>query len=163
MKTDVRFQTVDVNVLMYHRYHQSRILGGVPLVAPGGYAMKDDPWDNTNTAEWEREDVLDFFWPEIADLLQQIVRNGVKAVGISVHASNRVLAKRFVRELRALAPEVAVVVGGYDCVYAQRGAVALPRLRLYGDLRGRADGGPAGQRPGPRAAAEGSAGHHLPL
>ena len=57
LKTGVRFQTVDANVLMYHRYHQSRILGGVPLVTPGGYAMKDDPWDNTNTAEWEREDV----------------------------------------------------------------------------------------------------------
>ena len=66
LKTGVRFQTVDVNVLMYHRYHQARILGRAPLVAPGGYVMKDDPWDNTNTAEWEREDVLDFFWPEIA-------------------------------------------------------------------------------------------------
>ena len=126
LKTGVRFQTVDVNVLMYHRYHQSRILGGAPLVAPGGYVMKDDPWDNANTAEWEREDVLDFFWPEIADLLQQIVRNGVKAVGISVHASNRVLAKRFVRELRALAPEVVVVVGGYDCVYPNVGPILFP-------------------------------------
>ena len=100
LKTGVRFQTVDANVLMYHRYHQSRILGRAPLVAPDGYLMKDDPWDSANMAEWEREDVLDFFWPEIADLLQQIVRNGVKAVGISVHAGNRVPARRFVRELR---------------------------------------------------------------
>ena len=126
LKTGVRFQTVDVNVLMYHRYHQARILGGRPLLTPGGCVMKDDPWDNTNTAEWEREDVLDFFWPEIADLLRQIVQRGVKAVGISVHASNRVLAKRFVRELRALAPEVVVVAGGYDCVYRHVGPVLFP-------------------------------------
>ena len=126
LKTGVRFQTINVNLLMYHRYHQARILGASPLVAAGGYAMKDDPWENTNTAEWEREDVLDFFWPEIADLLQQILGNRVKAVGISVHASNRVLAKRFVRELRALAPEVVVVVGGYDCVYPHVGPSLFP-------------------------------------
>ena len=153
LKTGVRFQTVDANVLMYHRYHQSRILGGVPLVTPGGYAMKDDPWDNTNTAEWEREDILDFFWPEIADLLRQIVRNGVKAVGISVHASNRVLAKRFVRELRALAPEVAVVVGGYDCVYASVGPSLFPDFDYMVIFEGELTVGPLvsalarGQRP----------------
>ncbi len=55
LKTGVRFQTVNVNVLMYHRYHQARILGGRPLVAAGGYVMKDDPWENIHTAEWERE------------------------------------------------------------------------------------------------------------
>ena len=153
LKTGVRFQTVDVNVLMYHRYHQARILGRAPLVARGGYVMKDDPWDNTNTAEWEREDVLDFFWPEIADLLRQIVRSGVKAVGISVHASNRVLAKRFVRELRALAPEVVVVVGGYDCVYANVGPILFPDFDYMVIFEGELTVGPLvgalarGQRP----------------
>lgn len=126
LKTGVRFQTVDANVLMYHRYHQERILGGVPLVAPGGHVMKDDPWDNTNTSEWDRNDVLDFFWPELDDLLRQIVRNRVKAIGISVHASNRMLARRFVRELRLLAPEVVVVLGGYDCIYRDVGPALFP-------------------------------------
>lgn len=153
LKTGVRFQTVDVNVLMYHRYHQARILGGRPLVAAGGYVMKDDPWENIHTAEWEREDVLDFFWPEIADLLQQIVKSGVKAVGISVHASNRVLAKRFVRELRALTPEVVVVVGGYDCVYAHVGPVLFPDFDYMVIFEGELTIGPLvsalarGQRP----------------
>ena len=30
LKTGVSFQTVDANVLMYHRYHQARILGKAP-------------------------------------------------------------------------------------------------------------------------------------
>ncbi len=153
LKTGVRLQTVDVNVLMYHRYHQARVLGKTPLVAPGGYVIKLDPWDNTNTAEWEREDVLDFFWPEIADLLQQIARNRVKAVGIAVHASNRVLAKRFVRELRTLAPEVVVVVGGYDCVYPHVGPVLFPDFDYMVIFEGEQTIGPLvsalarGQRP----------------
>ncbi len=153
LKTGVRFQTVDANVLMYHRYHQSRILGRAPLVAPDGYLMKDDPWDSANMAEWEREDVLDFFWPEIADLLQQIVRNGVKAVGISVHAGNRVPARRFVRELRALAPEIIVVVGGYDCVHVNVGPALFPDFDYMVIFEGELTVGPLvsalalGQRP----------------
>ena len=104
LKTGLCFQTVDANILMYHRYHQERIIGKGPLATPGGYVMKDDPWDNTNTAEWEREEVLDYFWPEIRGILEQIVDRGVKAVGLSVHANNRVLVNRFVRELRAMRP-----------------------------------------------------------
>jgi len=126
LKTGLRFQTVDANVVMYHRYHQKRILGNTPMVASGKYAMKDDPWEDTNTAEWEREAVLDYFWPEIRDILDQIVRNRVKVVGLSVHASNRVLARRFVHELRAAAPEIVVVVGGYDCVYPEIGPGLFP-------------------------------------
>lgn len=153
LKTGVHFQTVDCNVLMYHRYHQARILGGMPLTTPDGYVLKEDPWDNTNTAEWEREDVLDFFWPEIVDLMRQIVRNGVKTVGISVHASNRVLAKRFVRELRVLAPEIVVVVGGYDCVYRNVGPTLFPDFDYMVIFEGEVTLGPLvsalarGQRP----------------
>ena len=65
--------------------------------------------------------MLDFFWPEIGRPVAADRRQQVKAVGISVHESNRVLARRFVRQLRAMAPEVVVVVGGYDCVYRDVG------------------------------------------
>ncbi len=128
LKTGLCFQTVDANILMYHRYHQERIIGKGPLATPGGYVMKDDPWDNTNTAEWEREEVLDYFWPEIRGILEQIVDRGVKAVGLSVHANNRVLVNRFVRELRATAPEVVVIVGGYDCAYPDIGPTLVPEF-----------------------------------
>lgn len=126
LKTGLRFQTVDANVLMYHRYHQERILGKVSHVTANGYVMKDDPWDNTNTAEWERDEVLDYFWLEIDDILKQIVRTAPKVVGLSVHSNNRALVNRFIRRLRVVAPQVVVVVGGYDCVYPDIGPGLCP-------------------------------------
>jgi len=113
-------QIVDVNILLYHRFHQQRILEGLdPVVTPGGYAMVCDPWDNTYTGEWEKPEVLDYFWPEMQNLLDQIVVQRPRIIGLSVHANNRVVVRRFIEELRRVVPDVPILVGGYDCVHRE--------------------------------------------
>jgi len=120
----LKWQTVDANIIMYHRYHQERLLHGRRPARPAGGPMPEDPWDNTMLAEWHAEDFLAFFWPQLNELVGMIAKAKPKAVGISLNGFNRKVADRFISALRAQAPESLVVVGGYDCVYANVG----PRL-----------------------------------
>lgn len=83
-KCGIAFQTIDLNILVYHWYHSERILGGKPIVIPSGYVLSDDPWDNTNTHEWERTDVVDYVLGRLEKVIQDIIQKRPKAVGISV-------------------------------------------------------------------------------
>lgn len=125
-KCGIHFETLDLNIIFYHRYHSRRILERISITTPSGYIMKEDPWDNTNTAEWERPEVIEYFWPWIEEVLHGIVVNRPKAVGISAHANNRTLVKEFIKALRVRVPEVIIVVGGYDCVYHDVGPHLIP-------------------------------------
>jgi len=113
---DIRFRMIDLNIVMYHRYHSRRILDKVEIpVRLNG--KQEDPWDSTNALEWYREEVLDYFWPDLRGVLDQIVAAKPKAVGLSVHRSNRPVVQRFVKELKQGLRDTVVVIGGYDCVY----------------------------------------------
>ena len=113
---DIRFRMIDLNIVMYHRYHSKRILDRIEIpVRLNG--KREDPWDSTNALEWYREEVLDYFWPEVRGFLDEIIAARPKAVGLSVHRSNRPVAQRFVKELKQNSPETVIIIGGYDCVY----------------------------------------------
>lgn len=120
----VAHQTIDTNIIMYHRFHQARLLHGAQPVLPSGRPAPEDPWDNTLEAEWHAGDFIEFFWPQLQEILDKIVAARPKAVGISLNGFNRRLAERFIAALREAAPDILIVVGGYDCVYANVG----PRL-----------------------------------
>jgi radical SAM superfamily enzyme YgiQ (UPF0313 family) len=124
---EINFQTIDTNIIFYHRYHSKRILEGTgPIVTSSGYIMKEDPWDNSVIDEWHRPEVIEYFWPQVEEILQGIVNNQPKIVGISVHANNRVLAREFIKALRIRTPEVIIVVGGFDCVHYEIGPYLFP-------------------------------------
>jgi len=122
----IQFRMIDLNIILYHRYHSRRIIEGSLVIKPSGYIMKEDPWDNTNMGEWEKDEVIEFFWPQIEDVLLKIITNPPKAIGLSVHANNRTLSNRFIRELRVRMPELTIVVGGYDCFYSYLGPNLIP-------------------------------------
>jgi radical SAM superfamily enzyme YgiQ (UPF0313 family) len=124
-KCGIRFQVIDLNIIFYHRYHARRILGEARLTAPSGYIMKADPWENANIDEWFKPEVIEYFWPQVEEVLQEIMDKRPKAVGLSVHATNRVLAREFVTVLRAKMPEVTIVIGGYDCFHRDVGPKLL--------------------------------------
>ncbi len=117
-------QTIDSNIFIYHRFHQKRLLTRARPMLPSGRPVPDDPWDNTLEAEWHAEDFISFFWPQLQEILEKIVVAGPKAVGFSLNGFNRRLADQFIAALRTAAPEILVVVGGYDCVHQGVG----PRL-----------------------------------
>ncbi|OGW81891.1 MAG: hypothetical protein A3G33_05275 [Omnitrophica bacterium RIFCSPLOWO2_12_FULL_44_17] len=114
----VKCQTIDVNIIFYHRYHSQKILNKRnKIYMPSGRLMVEDPWDNTSEAEWAKDDFIDYFWPQIEDIIRQIVEQKPKAVGISLNGFNRRLASRFVKKLKEQAVNIVVIAGGYDCVY----------------------------------------------
>jgi radical SAM superfamily enzyme YgiQ (UPF0313 family)/tetratricopeptide (TPR) repeat protein len=126
-KCGVSFQTIDMNIIIYHKYHERRIRKRLnPLIMPSGYEMPEDPWDNTNMAEWDRPEVIAYFKTDLQKLLAEIVQNRPKAVGISLNGNNRSLAREFIKELRLSAPDIAIVVGGYDCIYHGLGQFLFP-------------------------------------
>ncbi|MBI2988496.1 MAG: radical SAM protein [Deltaproteobacteria bacterium] len=125
-KCGISFQTIDLNIIGYHRYHSERILGGAPISLSSGYVLSDDPWDNTNTHEWERSDVVDYFLAQLGEVINGIVDKQPKAVGISVQANSRKLVNRMIEVLRRRAPEIVIVVGGYDCKYHDIGPYLVP-------------------------------------
>ncbi len=125
-KTGIHFQTIDLNVIAYHQFHSERILKKKTITTKGGYEMKEDPWENTNSSEWEHPEVVEYFLQKLDDLIMGIAFCQPKAVGISVQANNRQLANALIKVLRTRVPEVAIVIGGYDCVYHYVGPYLVP-------------------------------------
>lgn len=116
-KEELNFQVIDSNIVFYHKYHSERLLKKKSIVTKDGYKMPDDPWDPLAANDWEKPEVLDYFMPQIEEIIFKISKNPPKAIGISIHGSNRSIAKRFVKALRKKIPDIIVMVGGYDCVY----------------------------------------------
>ncbi|MBI4267771.1 MAG: radical SAM protein, partial [Chloroflexi bacterium] len=117
-KTGIRFQTADLNVIMYHRYHSRRILGGLKkVISANGYVMPDNPWEAISADRWNEQETIDYFRPEIDEIIGGLVKARPKVIGISLSGTNRNVAREVVRGVRALYPEVIILIGGYDCVY----------------------------------------------
>ena len=123
--TGMNFQIVDSNIIFYHRYHFERKFKGNPR-ALNLKGVKEDPWDNTNAADWASPELVEAIWPEIASLLEKVVSANPEMVGLSVHGSNRAVAKRFMKELRQRLPSVLIIVGGYDCVHYDSAPFLFP-------------------------------------
>ena len=113
----INFQTFDSNIILYHRFHSTRILENGPLPSTSTGIKMEDPWDNTNTDFWSDEKVLGFFKPFITEIVDKILSAAPKILGISLNGNNRSLAKRLVRSIKESNPDIIIIVGGYDCVY----------------------------------------------
>jgi len=121
-KSGVKFQTIDANIILYHRYFSNKIMNNIKKIrTPPESLMVEDPWDVASVSEWAKDDVIDLFWPQLKEIIHCILDKKPKAVGVSLNGSNRSLAARFLRRIKEKAPEIIIVVGGYDCVYPQVG------------------------------------------
>jgi len=127
-RSGIRFQTVDLDIILYHRYHVRRILDGLDeVVTPSGYVMQLDPWDTgCFTEEWKMPEVLEYFQPEIDKTVSGLIEARPKIIGISLHGTNLSIAKEVVRRVREGHPDVIILVGGYDCVYRYTGPDKFP-------------------------------------
>jgi radical SAM superfamily enzyme YgiQ (UPF0313 family) len=115
--TGCNFQTVDLDMIFYHRYHSRRLLDGNEcLFAPDGRELPMDPW-GVNTAEdfWYDQGCVEYFRPEIDRTVAELAKANPKILGLSLHGTNRIVATEVIRRLRELRPEMIIVVGGYDC------------------------------------------------
>jgi len=118
----IHFQTVDLNIRFYHRYHSKRILDRLDkVVTSSGYVMPDDLWDNTNIHEWNKPEVIEYFRPEINGIINGLIKAHPKIIGVSLNGTNLLIAQEVVKGVRKVLSDVIIVVGGYDCVYPDVG------------------------------------------
>lgn len=116
-KTGINFQTVDLDMIFYHRFHSRRLLDSEPpLTSPSGVPVHTDPWGVTSVEDfWYKPDFVEFFRPEIDRCAEELIKANPKILGISLHGTNRVVGFELIRRMRAARPEMVIVVGGYDC------------------------------------------------
>lgn len=115
--TPCRFQTADLDMIFYHRYHARRLLDGdEKLYTPSGKEMPTDPWGVTTTEDfWYNQDYVDYFRKEIDWTTERLIRANPKILGLSLHGTNRLVANELIGRIRQARPEMIIVVGGYDC------------------------------------------------
>lgn len=125
----IKFQTIDYNILIYHQYHSRRLLNGTrKIFTSGGYEIKGDPWDNTNTEEWSKPDFIEFFKPEIEKIATDIIQAKPKILGLSLNVLNTLIAKEIVKRVRQYYPDMIVIVGGYLSAHYYLGKDVATRL-----------------------------------
>jgi radical SAM superfamily enzyme YgiQ (UPF0313 family) len=88
--------------------------------------MKADPWDYLSTGEWFKPEVIEYFRPQINEIINGLIEARPKIIGLSLHSTNRTIAREVVKAVRAGLPEAVIVVGGYDCVYHYSGPRLFP-------------------------------------
>jgi len=58
-KTDVRFQTVDLDILVYHRFHIYRIFDSADkMMLESGQEIPENPWQAENYDFWQNPDAI---------------------------------------------------------------------------------------------------------
>ena len=125
--TNFLFQTIDIDIIIYHRYHSQRILDGLEkIISSSGYELKEDLWDVNGYNEWDNDEVINYFKKDIEEIIDSLVDAHPKIVGISLHLTNLKFAKKIVEGVRKKSPDIIFIVGGYSCVNACVGLKIFP-------------------------------------
>jgi radical SAM superfamily enzyme YgiQ (UPF0313 family) len=126
-RSTVRFQTFDLDIVTYHRYHIARLFDeGGTIVLPTGRKMPADPWQAEHYDLWSEPDVIAHCRPIIEEAAAALVRARPKVLGLSIHACNETMSRELIRLVREQLPEIIVVVGGFSCYNADVGRRAFP-------------------------------------
>lgn len=127
-RAGVRFQTVDADLLFYHRFHGDRILdfAGDPPTQ-GNHRMSKDPWAvDVAEREWALPECTEYFRAEIEELKSKIIAARPRIVGFSLHGTNVPITLEIHEAIRKHLPETLVLVGGYSCLYKEVGIDMFP-------------------------------------
>ncbi|MEZ0370157.1 MAG: radical SAM protein [Candidatus Sericytochromatia bacterium] len=122
---NIAHQTLDLNIIVYHRFHKARLEAGLKnVIGANGYHLPEDPWDIVNTADWNEEALVDCFQEHIDEVVEKIVAARPKILGASLNGLNKVFARRVIHGVKDRYPEIIVISGGHECAHHE-GAEAL--------------------------------------
>jgi radical SAM superfamily enzyme YgiQ (UPF0313 family) len=124
---DVRYQTCDLDILLYHRFHIRRLFdeGGI-IRLPSGRELPTDPWQAEHYDLWADAEVLAYFETEIQEIVDKLLAARPKVLGLSIHACNEKFSLAVVERVKAAAPEIVILVGGFSCYSPDIGLRAFP-------------------------------------
>lgn len=126
-KAAVRFQTFDLDIVTYHRFHIHRLFdAGGRIKLASGRMLPVDPWQAEHYDLWQAEDVIDHFMPIIEEAAAAIVKAAPRMIGLSIHQCNEEFSRALVAKVRQALPDLIVIVGGYSCYNPEIGRSAFP-------------------------------------
>ena len=126
-KAGVRFQTADLDIIAYHRFHVYRLFDAPDVIlTSAGTPLPEDPWLAENYELWQRPDTLEYFRPMIEETIKALSEAKPKIVGFSIQACNVKFAKEVAKGIKALLPETIILAGGYSCYQPFIGSLAFP-------------------------------------
>lgn len=126
-KTKIKYQTLDLDIIFYHRYHIYRLFDAPgPITTDTGETLPDDPWLAENYELWQKPEIIEYFRPEIDEVIQALVKAKPKILGLSIQACNLNLSREVVKGVKDALPETIILVGGYSCYQSSIGRSVFP-------------------------------------
>ena len=115
-KTGISFQTLDVDIIVYHEFHIRRLFdeGGTISLA-SGRELPVDPWQTEHYGMWSEPEIVEHFREYIDKLASQIVHAAPKVIGFSLQECSMGFVREVIRSVRPMLPDAMVVVGGFSC------------------------------------------------
>jgi radical SAM superfamily enzyme YgiQ (UPF0313 family) len=124
----VRFQTLDLDIIIYHRFHVRRLFDeGGTITLPNGRVLPTDPWQAEHYDFWTEPDTLAFMRHEIDEVIARIIDAQPRVLALSIQACNEAFSAQVVDGVRSALPGLLVVVGGFSCYNADIGLRAFPQ------------------------------------
>jgi hypothetical protein len=126
-KTSISFQTVDLDIITYHRYHTYRLLDANGTIkTASGFTMAADPWLAEAYDEWQKPEVIDYFQPIVDEVVEKLTAAKPKILGLSIQACNIRFCREVVKGVKASLPDTIILVGGYSCYQSTIGRRNFP-------------------------------------
>lgn len=111
----VTLQGIDVDLIAYHRYHSRRCLNYVDRIYSAGMLHPQDPWQAENYIVWTDRKFIDYFSDILDEIVEKVIEARPKVIGFSLHQTSHVSVSYVVERLRAVLPDICIIVGGMSC------------------------------------------------
>lgn len=126
-KTGIKFQTFDLDIVTYHRYHIRRLFDeGGKIVLPSGRELPTDPWQAEHYDVWSSPEVVTYLSPIIDEAADAIIEAKPKILGLSIQQCSEAFSRYLVNRVKAALPDLVIIVGGFSCYNADIGLRAFP-------------------------------------
>ncbi len=121
-KTSIKFQTFDLDIVTYHRFHLHRLFDEGSIISlPSGRQFPADPWQAEHYDWWQDEEVVKYFSPIIEEAAAAIIKARPKMLGLSIHQCNEAYSRELVNLVKEELPDITVIVGGFSCYNPELG------------------------------------------
>lgn len=126
-KTGIDYQVYDLDIVAYHRFHMDRLYnqGGKQSLKSGAILPKD-PWQAEHYDVWGEEEMAEFMFQFISDIVEDIAAAKPKILGMSIQQCNQVISSMVAKIIKARCPETLILVGGFSCYNPDIGFNAFP-------------------------------------
>ncbi len=126
-KEGIKFQTLDLDIIMYHRFHIHRLFDTHgKVLTPGGKELPDDPWMAESMDVWDDPDALKYFQSEIDETVRALVKAQPKILALSIQQCNINFCRGVVNGVKSCLPDTIILVGGYSCYQPSLGLRVFP-------------------------------------